>query len=127
MKRLFCLILTFVSVLALVSCGSKKKEDVPGYEEQVSKEIKAEEGGKVESSDGKTTIDIPAGALDSDTTITMTIYNAEGYAGTDGKKLISKVVEFEPSGTVFKKPVMIGLVTYLLMKPLKGLLATTFI
>ena len=109
MKRLFCLILTFASVLALVSCGSKKKEDVPGYEEQVSKEIKAEEGGKVESSDGKTTIDIPAGALDTDTTITMTIYNAEGYAGTDGKKLISKVVEFEPSGTVFKKPVMISM------------------
>ena len=108
MKRLFCLILTFVSVLVLVSCGSKKKEEEkPLFEEQVSKEIKADEGGKVESSDGKTSVEIPAGALDEDTTITMTIYSAEGYAGTEGKKVLTKVVECEPSGTIFKKPVII--------------------
>ena len=109
MKRFLACVSILVLIFAFASCGGKKKEDVPGYEEQVSKEIKAEEGGKVESSDGKTSIDIPAGALDADTTITMTIYDAAGYAGTDGKKLISKVVEFEPSGTVFKKPVMISM------------------
>ena len=110
MKRIFCLLLTFVSVLALVSCDSKKKDEKPLFEEEVSKEIKAEEGGKVESSDGKTSIDIPAGALDADTTITMRIFDAEDYAGTEGKKVISKVVEFEPTGTVFKKPVIISMV-----------------
>ena len=107
MKRFLVLVSVLILIFALASCGSKKKDGSSGYEEQVSKEIKADEGGKVESSDGKTSVDIPAGALDEDTTITMTIYSAEGYEGTEGKKVISKVVNFEPNGTIFKKPVII--------------------
>ena len=110
MKRFFSLIFVFVLMLSVASCGNSKKEN-PVYEEQVSKDIKAEEGGKVESSDGKTSIEIPADALDSDTKITMTIYDVSGYAAIPdkigGMKVVSKVVEFEPSGTVFKKPVII--------------------
>lgn len=110
MKRFFSLIFVFVLMLSVASCGDSKKEN-PVYEEQVSKEIKAEEGGKVESSDGNTSIEIPADALDSDTKITMTIYDVSGYAAIPdkigGMKVVSKVVEFEPSGTVFKKPVII--------------------
>ena len=106
MKRFFSLISVFILIFAVVSCGGDKKEK-PAYEEQVTKEISAKEGGTVESSDKKTSIEIPGDALDSDITITMTIYNAEGYVGTEGQKVISKVVEFEPSGTVFKKPVII--------------------
>ena len=113
MKRIFCLIFVLVLIFAVTSCGKKKKEDIPGFEEQVSKEIKAEEGGKVESSDGKTSVEIPAGALDEDTTITMTIYDVSAYAAIadkiEGRKVVSKVVEFEPSGTVFKKPVIISM------------------
>lgn len=107
MKRILSLISLFVIVFAVASCsGKKKKEEIPGYEEQVSKEIKAEEGGTVESKDGKTSVEIPAGALDEDTTITMTIYDAEGYE-SEGEKIFSKVVNFEPNGTIFKKPVII--------------------
>ncbi len=106
MKRFLSLVCAVLLVFAVVSCGKKKKEEIPGYEEQVSKEIKAEEGGKVESSDGKTSVEIPGGALDKDTTITMTIYDAAGYSDERGK-VISKVVDFEPDGTIFKKPVLI--------------------
>ena len=109
MKKALVLISILVLVFA-VSC-SKKKDELPGYEEQVSKKISAEEGGKVESSDGKTSIEIPGGALDEDTTITMTIYDISGYAGIEGEKVVSKVVEFEPSGTIFKKPVIISMTT----------------
>ena len=105
MKRIFCLILVFVAVLALASCSKKKKSN--DYEERISKEIAAEEGGKIESSDGKTSVDIPAGALDEDTTITMTIRNAEGYEGTEDMDVVGLIVEFEPSGKVFKKPVIV--------------------
>ena len=112
MKRFFSLIFVFVLIFALASCGGKKKEN-PAYEEQVSKEIKAEEGGKVESSDGKTSIEIPADALDENTKITMTIYDISAYSAiadkVEGKKVVSKVVEFEPSGTIFKKPVIISM------------------
>ena len=108
MKRFFSLILVFLLIFAVVSCGGKKKkEEKPAYEEQVTKEVSSEEGGKVESKDGKTSIEIPGGALDSNTTITMRIYDAKGYVGTEGQKVVSKVVEFEPSGLVFKKPVII--------------------
>ena len=114
MRRFLILVLVFVAVFA-VSCSGKKKEEKENvaseFEEQVSKEISAEEGGTVESSDGKTSIEIPGGALENDTVITMRIYDAEGYKGTDGKDVVSKVVEFEPSGTVFKKPVMISMTT----------------
>ena len=106
MKRFFSLICVFLLISAVVSCGGKKKEK-PAYEEQVTKEISASEGGTVESKDGKTSIEVPADALDENLTITMRIYDAEGYTGTEGQKVVSKVVEFEPSGTVFKKPVII--------------------
>ena len=112
MKRFFSLILVFLLICMTVSCSSKKKrEEKPEFEEQVSQEISAEEGGTIKNSDESVSIEIPGGALDSDTTITMTIYDAKNYAGTEDKDVISKVVEFEPSGTVFKKPVIITMAT----------------
>ena len=116
MKRVLCLILVFVSLFALASCSGKKKSDPqnndkPLFEEEVVKEISAEEGGTVANSDGSVSIEIPADALESDTTITMRIYDAKDYPGTEDKTVISKVVEFEPSGTIFKKPVMISMVS----------------
>ena len=106
MRRFLILVLVFVAVFA-VSCSKKKSHEENDYVEQVSKEIKAEEGGTVESSDGKTSVEIPAGALDSDTTISMTIRNAIDFPSGEDEKIVSMVVEFEPSGTVFKKPVFI--------------------
>ena len=108
MKRFLILISVLVLVFAVAACNKKKKDKLADYEEQVSKEISAEEGGKVESSDGKTSIEIPGGALDEDTTITMTIYDASGYSDGNGK-ILSKVVSFEPNGTIFKKPVIISM------------------
>jgi len=116
MKRVFCLVLIFVSLFALASCSSRKKgdpqdNDKPLFEEEVIKEIPAEEGGTVANSDESVSIEIPAGALDENTTITMRIYDAKDYPGTEDKTVISRVVEFEPTGTVFKKPVMISMVS----------------
>ena len=113
MKRFLILVLVFVTVFA-VSCDSKKsnkKEAETDKVESVSMEISAEEGGKVESSDGKTSIEIPSGALESDTTITMKIYNAAAFPAKDDEQVITKVVEFGPNGTVFKKPVIISMVS----------------
>ena len=122
MKRIFCLISVFLLVLAVVSCsrkGSENSEIEPGsggsdnekkVEEQVSQEISAEEGGTVKTEDEKISIEIPANALDSDVTITMTVYDSVYYVA-NGKRLISKVVEFEPSGTIFKKPVLISMIS----------------
>ncbi len=109
MRRFLSLVLVFAALLAVSCSGKKKSHDENAYVEQVSKEISALAGGTVESSDGKTSVEIPGGALDSDTVITMTIYDAEGYAGTEEIDTVSKVVEFEPSGIIFKKPVIISM------------------
>ena len=90
MKRVFCLIFVFVLIFALASCGSKKKKENnennstgPVLEEEVTQEIPAEDGGKIESSDGSVSIEIPAEALDTATTITMKVYEAKNYPGTE--------------------------------------------
>jgi hypothetical protein len=68
--------------------------------EKVSREIGAE-GGKLVSSDGRVELIIPAGALSSNTTISIQpITNlAQGGAG--------KAYNFEPSGIKFQQPVQL--------------------
>ena len=122
MKRIFCLISVFLLIFAVAACSGKKTKDIPDPgnddehgegnadgKEQITQEISAEEGGTIKNSDDSVSIEIPAEALDSNTTITMTIYDA-AYYGTSGNRMISKIVEFEPSGTIFKKPVLISMV-----------------
>ena len=114
MKRIFSLISVFVLIFAVAACGGKKKvesKEKPVVEEEVSVEIAAKEGGKIENSDKTVSIEIPEDALESDTKITMKIYDAKGYPGTEGKTVVSKVVEFEPSGIVFEKPVIISMIS----------------
>ena len=97
MKRVFCMIFVFlfIFIFAFVSCSSKKKkEETLKIEEEISQEISAEEGGKIENSDKSVSIEVPGEALESDTKITMKIYDAGKYIGTEGKDFISKVVEF---------------------------------
>ena len=105
MRRFLSSVFVFLLIFAVVSCGGKKDEK--DYEERVSKKISAAEGGKIETSDGKISIEIPAEALESDTTITMTVYDASGVTGENGEKAVSKLVDFEPDGIIFKKPVLI--------------------
>jgi len=110
MRRIFVVILVFVSLFTFMSCGGRKGE-LSKIEEVVTKTVSAEKGGTVKNSDESVSIEIPAGALESDTQITMKIYESANYPGTEDKTVISKVVEFEPSGTIFKKPVVISMVS----------------
>ena len=113
MKRFLSMIFVFVAVFAFASCDNKKssKNDADLNEtETFSEKISVEEGGKIENSDGSISIEIPGGALDTDTMVTMTIYNTPNLFPTKkGEKIISRIVEFEPSGTIFKKPVVISM------------------
>ena len=110
MKRIFCLLSVFAMIFSFAACSGKKHDgknaDVTG-EKTFSKKISAEEGGKIENSDGTVSIEIPGGALDADTTITMTISDPSAFPSKEGEKVISSIVEFEPSGLIFRKPVII--------------------
>ena len=131
MKILRVLLCAVCCIVVLSACHGKKKEnvyDIPDdeqfggsdvngdgdqseavLEERVSKEISAEKGGTVTNSDGSVSIEIPADALDENTTITMNVYGVGRYHGTDADNIVSKIVEFGPTGTIFKKPVIISM------------------
>ena len=103
MKKL--LVLTIFAVLFLaVSCGGDKKESKTVVEEK-SQTVTAAEGGEIEVAGGEAKIKIPAGALEKDTEISVALYKTDGFNNKNA--LASNVVEFGPSGTKFKKPVII--------------------
>ena len=111
MKRIFCLISVFLLIFAVAACSGKKtKEEKLELQEEVAQEISAEEGGTIKNSDDSVSIEIPAKALASNTKITMKIYNVSAFTSKQGEILLNKVVEFEPSGTIFKKPVLISMI-----------------
>ena len=59
MKRFFSLISVFLLIFAVAACGGKKKnEEKPAYEEQITQEVSAEEGGTVKNSDESVSIEI---------------------------------------------------------------------
>ena len=105
MKRVLSLILVLFMVCAVVSCGDEKKKDV--VKEKVTQEVTSEEGATVKTSDESVAVDIPSGALEGDTTITVTVYESSHHTSAEGEQVMSQVVEFEPSGTIFKKPIVI--------------------
>ena len=111
MKRIFCLISVFLLIFAGAACSGKKtKEEKLELQEEVAQEISAEDGGTIKNSDDSVSIEIPAKALASNTKITMKIYNVSAFTSKQGEILLNKVVEFEPSGTIFKKPVLISMI-----------------
>ena len=111
MKRVFCMIFIFSMLLAAVSCGEDKKGVKVVVKEEVAREVSADEGGTVTTSDDSVSIEIPADALESDTNITITVYETSAHSTKKGETRVSQVIECGPSGTVFKKPVIIRMKT----------------
>ena len=107
MRRVFNLIFIFLAVFVFVSCDEEQVTEF--VKEKVSREVSTEEGGTISTSDGMISMTVPADALASDTQITMTVYETTEYTTEDGEERISQIVECEPSGTIFKKPVIITL------------------
>ena len=104
MKK-FLVMTIFAAIFFGVSCGSSSKEESKKVVEEKSTVISAEEGGEIEIAGGEAKIKIPAGALEKDTEISAILYKTDGFSNKNA--LASNVVEFGPSGTKFKKPVII--------------------
>ena len=103
MKK-FLVTLLVSALFFAVSCGGSSSEKKEVIEEK-SQTVSADKGGEIEVDGGAAKIKIPAGALDKDTEISVKLYKTDGFKNK--KALASKVVEFGPSGTKFKKPVII--------------------
>ena len=101
---LYCIIILGGTSLACKTLLSKPEEG-----EGVSVLINADEGGSITSADERLTLEIPAGALDEDTEIGITVVSTadipEQVIGIEG---IGTVYKLEPSGLEFSKPIFVN-------------------
>ncbi|HUX35773.1 MAG TPA: M23 family metallopeptidase [Candidatus Paceibacterota bacterium] len=106
MKRLSASILFGVLFLVLMAgCGSSGGGNLSSSVIPTSTAVIGTKGGSVTSDDGKTTIQVPAGALTSDTTITVT--TVDENLGQVGQ--MYRVAAREVSELVFSTPVTVTL------------------
>ncbi len=110
MRRNILSVLFIMSFFMLIhGCLGGDDENAGGHEgETASADITALEGGTLSTPSGAASIDIPAGALAEDTTITITSLGVDDQP--DAENLGSDVYEFGPDGTEFLAPVTISLV-----------------
>jgi hypothetical protein len=108
----FALVLGVGVVAAAQGCGSSSSNNgggggstLPGVGETKSVQISAASGGSVSVTGG--TINIPAGALAADTTISVTVKDKSAYAHAD--QVAVNVFDYGPNGTTFLKPVAMTL------------------
>lgn len=78
--------------------GTPDPDEGQTYQETVT----AATGGTVETDSGSASVDIPAGALDGDTEITVTVEPPDNETA-------SSIYDFGPDGTEFNVPVTIGI------------------
>ena len=104
MKK-FLVTLLVSALFFAVSCGSSDSKEKKEVVEEKSQTISAAEGGEIEVAGGEAKVKIPAGALDKDLEISMTLYKTDGFNNKNA--LAANVVEFGPAGTVFKKPIIV--------------------
>lgn len=106
MKKLFAFIFFVIPIITKAQDDQRKKDSMIIFAptaiglpdgEPVSQEI-GKEGGRIISSDNKTELIIPAGALLSETMISIQPVTDLAKAG------IGKTYRFEPSGLKFQKP-----------------------
>jgi hypothetical protein len=79
----------------------------PNLGDKTEKKITAADGGMVALKDAGILLDIPAGALAKDVTISAEVVSNAGLP--DGKTLAGNVVEFLPKGLQFTKPVALSI------------------
>ncbi len=100
-----------VAVVALclvaVACSDDKKNDPPDPYAAVSEEIDSAQGGSISLEDGSFTVDIPAGALASDTTISIRQLRDDEIPAWVPDRM-APVVELLPDGLVFTTPVSLA-------------------
>jgi hypothetical protein len=103
--RLVCALALIATGSFAIGCDNDTESAREGSQpsEPVEKEIKADDGGKVSTPGAK--VEIPAGALDEDTKITLEPLERDGLPDLD--VVASNVFDFGPDGTTFSDPVTI--------------------
>jgi len=77
----------------------------------VSGLIIASEGGSLSTANGAATLDVPAGALSANTTLSLKTLSPAGFTLPEGATPVGEVIVVGPAGTVFSQPVGISIPT----------------
>ena len=106
-RRTTSFLSTLVLAAALVACGAESTggggaTPDPDEGQQFQKAIKAIDGGTLSTASGKAALTVPAGALATDTTLTVKVVAPTGDAQ-------SSIYEFGPDGTTFQAPASLSL------------------
>ncbi|MEZ6194562.1 MAG: hypothetical protein R3F20_02375 [Planctomycetota bacterium] len=99
------LLALLASLVLLGGCGG----DGGGFTGATASAVIGAAGGQVSSADGRLVLDIPAGALGNDETITITAIGAADLSGTMADFAPQLAWRLEPDGLVFAQPVAITL------------------
>jgi hypothetical protein len=90
-----------IAALALIGCGGGGGTSKP---QTATSAVTPQAGGTVELPDNSARIEIPAGAVTSETMITVSTSTA---AAPSGITVDGQILKFEPDGLVFTKPVTV--------------------
>lgn len=92
---------TGLAALAALGCGGAA---TPATKQTATSAVTPESGGTVTLADESAKLDVPAGAVSATTTITVTTTDATPPAGITAD---SAILQFDPDGTVFARPVTV--------------------
>jgi hypothetical protein len=87
---------------SVLGCGGASPSPPPA--QTATAAVTPQGGGTVELPDNTVKLDVPPGAVPADTMITMTTTDATAPQGVTA---VSPILQFEPDGTVFQKPVTV--------------------
>ena len=119
MKKLAILSLILFSIFSYVSCD--------GGVNGVSSAIIGPEGGSITSLDGRLTLDIPAGALDEDTEITIRKLNESEIPPESNVIDVDSAYELLPDGLEFLVPVTVSVLLDILPVQEDGTMTTPLV
>jgi hypothetical protein len=91
-----------LAAISLVGCGGGGSS--PPAQQTATAAVTPEAGGTVKLPDNSVQLNVPPGAVPANTMITMTTTDATAPQGVTA---VSPVLQFEPDGTVFQKPVTV--------------------
>jgi len=121
MKRLAIFLVFFISisVFSVLSCSNNDEEIF-----RIVNALIGPEGGSITSSDGKLTLDIPPGALDEDTEITIRKLNKSEIPPESNEIDVDSAYELLPDGLEFLVPVTVSVLLDILPLQEDGTMTT---
>ncbi len=109
-RKIGLVLLILIFALNFVSCGNDDGNSASKNPNPVSITISATAGGSITSSNGKLTLDFPAGAVTADTLVTITEISPDDLPPEFDIVDSDIAYQLEPEGITFGQPVIVSVI-----------------